>query len=232
MNKDIKTMLELQSLWDKILESESIIQRTRNSIEFWENKVDLSKKEISSSGEMLKRLKNDSKSGELNLLEIDSKIKKLDSQQYSLKNAKEIDALSNELSALKSEKNNLEESVIALLDNVENLEKKQHILTEELYDLEKQSNSDIKVLEIKINEHTKNINEIKAEFDSIIKSLAPQYFQRFQKLLGSKGGKAIVLVNNEVCAGCNYSIPASIANDTANDAKVVNCTNCGRFLYR
>jgi predicted nucleic acid-binding Zn-ribbon protein len=232
MNKDINIMLELQGLWDKILESESIISITQKSIDFWKEKVILSKKEISSSSEALKKLKNDSKTGELNLLEIDTKIKKLDAQQYTLKNQKEVDALNNELTALKSEKNNLEESLIGLIDNVENCESRLKILSEELIDLEKQSDSDISVLETKIEEHKKNIMGIKSEFDLLVKSLNQQYFQRFQKLLGSKGGKAIVLVNKEVCAGCNFSIPASLANDCGNDLKVVNCTNCGRFLYR
>ena len=80
-------------------------------------------------------------------------------------------------------------------------------------------------------EHSREImNNNQQEFDLKINELDKSLKPKFMKLINSKG-TAISEINDEICSGCNFKIPSSLAVDAAKDDKVSACSNCGRFIY-
>jgi hypothetical protein len=52
---------------------------------------------------------------------------------------------------------------------------------------------------------------------------------RFDKFLG-RGKKAVALVQNGICKGCQIQIPIGLVNALILGASACTCGNCGRYL--
>jgi len=231
MNTDITIMIELQEFWNKILEFQKSIARLKKTILFWERELSDFKKKVAAISDNITLNKMELKKYELELSATDDKLKKLYLRKDEVKNEREIKALEMEISDAENSKNTLEDKILSKIDEIEQFEKNFISMGDELVNKEKQVSDDL----IKINEEielmNKKIKKNEAEFNSLYGSLSTAVSQKFMKLLNSKEGKAISLINGEICTGCNFKLPPSVSIDAMNKEKLVSCTNCGRFIY-
>ena len=51
----------------------------------------------------------------------------------------------------------------------------------------------------------------------------------YERIRKRYGGRVVVQVINEFCGGCYVKLPSELA--TRGKTEVLNCPNCGRFLY-
>lgn len=231
MNKDIKVMIELQRYWDNVLRGRNDIEKSEKSILHWKKQVDEKAKELSQIEEKIKETKVIIKQKEIELSENDEQIKKLNKRRDIVKNEKEMTAIDHEFANVKSLKDNLESELINLFDFLGDKESEVVKLKTELNEVEKQSLKDITDLKGKISHFNSLIDENQQHFDESINNMSPETKMRFLKLIKSQNGKAIAMIEGEICGVCNFQIPFNIIQDVLKDNNIVNCTNCGRFLY-
>lgn len=231
MNKDIKLMIELQRYWDNILRGRNDIEKSEKSILHWKKQVDEKAKELSKLEEKIKETKVIIKQKEIELSENDEQIKKLNKRRDIVKNEKEMTAIDHEFANVKSVKDNLEGELINLFDFLGDKESEVVNRKTELNDIEKQSLKDIADLKERINHINSLIDENQQHFDESVNNLSPETKMRFLKLIKSQNGKAIAIIEREICGVCNFQIPFNLIQDVLKDNNIVNCTNCGRFLY-
>ena len=233
MNKDIETMIELQRCWDNVLRAVNEIEKAKNSIGKLHKELDEKKKSYTDLESEIKNTKMEIKQKEVDLAEKDEKAKKLESRRNNLKTEKELAALKKELENLNSERGTLEEKLIELFDNLEEKQSALKINEGELAGLSKQAGEQIKNLEDRIGNFTASHDENKNSFDALIGNLPPAVSSRFIRYAQSGNGKGISLIDRQdICGGCNFKIPAHLAQEASKNDKIVNCTNCGRFIYR
>ncbi len=232
MNDDIRKMIELQELWNQVLQSRSIIERSQKSIQHWDKQVSELEEKAASLKKDLKQRRAELDSSELELSEIEQKVSNLENRRVQLKTQKEVDAIDHELQKNNTDKNTLEEKMINLMEMIDNLEKDSADVANELDDVRKQAGEDIKMLQEKIQSAIEDEQEKKQKFDEGVNELSAEYRSRFLKLSGATHGKAIVPIDGEICQGCNFQVPVSIVVELGDNEKPVICTNCGRFIYR
>ncbi|MCU0847282.1 MAG: C4-type zinc ribbon domain-containing protein [Spirochaetes bacterium] len=224
-------MIELQEFWNKILEFQKSIGRLKKSSLFWEKELSDFKKKIASLSDNITFNKMELKKFELELAATDDKLKKFHLRKDEVKNEREIKALEMEIDEAENSKDALEDKILSKIDEIEHLEKNSISVSDELIIKEKQVSDDL----LKINEEIEIMNQKimknKSEFDSLYGSLSAAVSLKFMKLLNSKEGRAISLINGEICTGCNFKLPPSVSMDAMNKEKLVSCTNCGRFIY-
>lgn len=231
MNKEITIMIELQHFWDNVLKCEAEIERSKKSIKTWEQRLKEITSKVESSEMEIKNLKLTLKKNELDLEEVDAKIKKVEERINQLKSEREIEAQNNELILLNDNKDKLEGVILELL---EKLEKSEHILIDlrnQLSESDKQIKEDIISLNTKISENLKESEIFRNKYNDLLVDLSPQNKSRFSKLISSKDGVAIAVLNGETCSRCNFQIPSSIALSASTGKTIETCTNCGRFIY-
>jgi len=232
MNKDIKIMIELQAFWQVILQERKNIERFNKSIDFWKTELVGKKKTRTDIQSRIMELKNRQKTGELELHVSEEKIKKLEHKKTIIQTQKEFSAVDNEITTVRAEKNALEDSIIVLMDLIDTEEKTLASIDAELPAMEKQVGNDIEMLKSDIDKSEEIIKLNQAHFDALIKDLNPALQGKFSKLLNSKNGIAIAEVSGDVCTGCNFVIPAALTLDATKSDKTINCTNCGRYIYK
>jgi predicted nucleic acid-binding Zn-ribbon protein len=232
MNKDITLMIELQRYWDNVLRCRGDIEKSEKSILHWKDQLKAKSDEILALEGNIKNIKVSINEKETELSEKDEQIKKLEKRKDVIKNEKEVTALEHEFIKIKTDKDNLENELINLFDYLKQKEDELKVFKIESAESEKQSLLDIKELEDRINRFQVSISENQNKFDSNIDQLSAAVKTRFSKLIKSQNGKGIAIITGENCGVCNFQIPFNLIQDALKESNIVNCSNCGKFLYK
>ncbi len=232
MNEQIKIMIELQQIWDNILKNRDNISRCQGKLIKMEDDLKKKRDEINKLGEYIKKLKNSIKSHETDLLDKDTKNKKLLERKELVKSERELDALSSELVNVQHYRDELETAILQFFDDLEKYEEKFSISESELHASEKTAAEDSINLQNMIEQYQGRIDENQKKFDELIVNIQPQFRSKFTKLLLSKTGIAVGVLTGEVCSSCNFQVPPYLAKEAGMNNDPVTCSNCGKFIYK
>ena len=231
MNKDLALMIELQHLWDRMLDAKEQAERCSKSITHWEQDIRDRTRALDNLTTQIKNLKGTIKTSELDLSALDDRIHKQEERRNMLKSSREIDALENELIKARDDKSILEDSLLSSFDELETKE------TALVKDKEESASRDIKARQ-DIDELKKKLAELEAGSKSLEneilareEGLSPVVRSRFKKQVSTRGSKGVAELKGEVCGNCNTQIPSSLATEVSRGDSLVICTNCGRYLY-
>jgi predicted nucleic acid-binding Zn-ribbon protein len=159
------------------------------------------------------------------------KIKKLETQQTSIKKIEEFNAITKEIATLEREKGSFEQTLSNLVDKKaaeeEIFEKTKNSLAE--------SDQSNKTLEEEIKETIHEINKeglvLKAERDELVKTADSQMFSIYERLLKNKKDRVVVPIENRTCTGCHITLTAQHENLVRKGEKLVFCEHCSRIHF-
>jgi len=231
MNKNVGIMLEIQRFWKMIADSKEVVLRQQKSKIFWQKELVDAEKIFNNLSESKKKIALLVKNHELELADIEKKIKISEEKKLSVKSEKEFEAISNELLLLKEKNNTIEDQLLKYLDTEEDNKKNLDIATKTLEEKRIQSKKDLEQIEIKIKSEKIKQKEYNKKIEQLSPELLQEYRVRFLKLLQSKKGIAIAKVERNACTGCNFEIPSSLVLKSKDDKHIAICTNCGRYIY-
>jgi len=225
-------MIQLQRFWDGVLLARDEIARAGKSIDFWKKQVADTEKSLALLESRIKTMKSAIKQKEIELSQKDEKSTKLEARKTAVKNERELAALESEKHTLDGERTALEEKVLMEMEELDGASAEEKRLSGELDGMKVQAEKDILMLQGRIAENRKAMEENQAAYDALLVELTPPFRAKFHKLTESAGGKAIVRLDGETCEGCRFQIPLNFVLDAAKSDRVVNCTHCGRFIYK
>lgn len=229
--EQLKLLIELQGLDSHIFkmesELESMPQKMKQMDEaFKEKSVNLKKAEDDLKALQVKRKE---KEGDLEAKE--GTIKKYQTQLYQVKTNKEYSALQQEIERVRADNSIIEEEIIKILDQMD----AENVRIAKEKDLLKQE-------EGKLNEEKKRLNDevvrVKTELENVVsqrKLLAEKVdkdiLKKYERIVKSKDGLAVVPVANDACQGCFRVMPPQVINEINMRQGLVVCENCARILY-
>jgi hypothetical protein len=231
LKEQIKLLVELQELDTQIFKLESdlaFIPETikRREEEFKEKSADLKKLEDAQKSLLMKRKE---KEGALESKE--GMIKKYQQQLNQVKTNKEYSALQEEIGRVRADNSIIEEAILNIFDEIDagnkNVAKEKEFL---------------KCEEAKFNEEKRKFAEEEALMKSSLEILKKQreelaakvdknILKRYDRIIKSKDGLAVVTIVNEVCQGCFRTLPPQVTNEVKMNSELVFCDNCARILY-
>jgi len=229
MSPEIYTMLELQSIWDKVLAAKNEITRSRHAIDFWRNEMKAMEAKMADLRSRVNQLKTNIKQKELELHDVEARIQFLDSRKNSLKSQREFDSMITELETLNQKKDEIENSMLQYMEDVDAIENELSVLQQEMPKRLNQIENDVEELQNKLELLQKEAEDNASQFNKQMTELPPDLRARFAKVIETKGN-GIVPLENGICMGCHFQVPVYVKDEVAK-SKAVTCTNCGRFLY-
>jgi uncharacterized protein len=232
MNNDIKTMLDLQQYWDKILASRTAIEKASETIRSLEKDLAEIKNRLVSMHKNIMELKSSIKQQELTLSEMGSRTKKLEERKRIIQTEKELHAIEKEIDVIKFDIGNLEEKTLLIIDDLDGKEKEYKVLEQSANEKGRRLDDEKNKTAVETTRHDEIIKSNLDKFNLLIEELPSLYKSKFLKMINSRDGKGIARVEGEICGFCNFKIPAFLAIDASKDEKVVICTNCGKYIYR
>ena len=206
----------------------------KNNVELTQlkNKYSLNEIEINGLIKTIDAKKNELQNNENRVKNNTFNLKELDEALYDGKvtDFKQLDYLNKEKDKIKDLLETIEAEVISLIDetnelmiNLNNLKKNTNLTIRAINKYNKNNstlynemNDKIKIVEDKIEEHTKEINE--------------NVLKRY-KTLRKNRGRGIVSVINNVCTGCNMMVPSYLHEKIRSKNEILYCESCGRILY-
>jgi predicted nucleic acid-binding Zn-ribbon protein len=231
MLKALKTILEIQELDMQMIQ----LMRLRNErLKDLGNiqgvKSDLKEKALAKEQDILETKKN-CRLMEGEVSEVLAKIKKLETQQSSIKKVEEFNALSQEMSQADRERAAKEQRLSDLLDRLAAEEDALKHIKESLESTTESS----KVLEQEIGESIHQINEegrvLKGQRDKLVKLADPEVFRIYERLLRNKKDRVVVPIENRCCSGCHIMLTAQDENMVRKGERIVFCEHCSRIHY-
>jgi predicted nucleic acid-binding Zn-ribbon protein len=232
MNKDITIMIELQRYWDVVLSQKTEIERAKKNILQWQTENSEKQTKVKQALDYNKALTLKIKENETALDSLDSKIKKLEEKRLLLKSEKELKSLENEVQTSRDEKSTLEDELLELIDKQEDIETKTNKLQQTASEFDEQVQKDIQYINDKIKSYEAEIAKYEEKFDSLFESLSQMHKSKFKKLISAKEGKGIAELEGVFCGCCRFSIPEYLVRDVEDRNSIVNCSHCGRFIYK
>jgi len=175
------------------------------------------------------QLKRKEKEGALSGKE--EQVKKLQSQLSQLKTNKEYSAMQHEINAHKVDKSLIEDVILTLMDDIDKakikIEKEKELLSQEEVKLNQQQ----KLVKAQLEEIEKKLQQLEIGRQVITPQVDPSTLKKYEKILRSKNGLAIVGIGSNACQGCNMNLPPQVINQVHLKKEFIICESCTRFLY-
>ncbi|MFN7140460.1 MAG: zinc ribbon domain-containing protein, partial [Limisphaerales bacterium] len=77
----------------------------------------------------------------------------------------------------------------------------------------------------------KDLEELTSTREQLAGAVDEATRARYERLLKTKGGNAVVGIQHGVCGGCRLKFPHQIVLSCKKGEELVTCPNCGRILY-
>jgi len=227
----INILIKLQDIDAQIyrLNEEKLVKPqeiARLDTEFKEKTADLKKAEEKFTALQLKKKE---KEGALSTKE--DQIRKFQTQLSQIKTNKEYSAMQHEIESHKADKSITEDEILVLMDEIDraklDVAKEKEILGQE----ESQLKEKQKQVKIQLEEIDKDLQRLAVDRQVILPQADAAVLKKYEKILASKNGLALVAVNGDACQGCHMNLPPQVINQIKLKHELIICENCTRFLY-
>jgi len=178
-----------------------------------------------------KKLLTEIRKVELEVETIRQNIAKLREQQFQLKSNEEFKALNSEISHMTGEIKKFEDQAIILMEQGEEIQKKEIKARSELTAFEMTIKERLSALDSRKSNLEAEVRQLTSERANITKDIANEHMRVYNRIIENKKDQALVLVENSTCAGCHMHLPAQVICDIKKWSSLVTCSFCGRILY-
>ena len=166
--------------------------------------------------------------------EIDDLVTKLTTAEEKLyggriSNPKELTSLQHEVDGLKARRNQLEDELLEIMDQVEVATLSVATLSNELKTMETEWDSQQQHLSAEMEQLKTTLSDLGHKWELLSARFDPQAVELYQKLKKQKG-EAVAKVEQGVCQGCRISL-TTIEMQRARSGSLVQCSSCGRILF-
>ncbi len=170
---------------------------------------------------------------ELEMRSLTNKIASVEDRLYSghIKNPKELANLQGEVQYLKRRKGELEDQLLESMIEVEESEASVTEQRERLARLEGKWQEAQARLSAEREELINRLGQLKAERTGLQKIIGASDLALYEDLRRRRSGRAVALLQGELCRGCGVTIPTSQAQQARQGEALTLCSSCERILY-
>lgn len=169
---------------------------------------------------------------ELQLAGTEAKQRKIEGDLYGgrVSNPKELSSLQEELGMLARTRDQLEDQILALLDQVEVLREQASSAEAARTALEQRLAAHLAEYEAARSRLDSEIDALTAERAAAAARVEARLLRRYQGIAAQEGGLGIVPIHQGRCGGCHNALPTDFVA-RVRDGQIVICERCRRILY-
>jgi predicted nucleic acid-binding Zn-ribbon protein len=156
--------------------------------------------------------------------------KKFQSQLPNVKKNEEYQALLHEIAAVKQRRSDIETKVLELMEEEDAAQKEKPVADKALADAEREVADRVAGVDREEGVKKGELEAIEARRRAALEGLPPQIRSRYERIHGSRDGRAVVAIQNGACGGCFRAQPPQALQDARRGDRVLMCEGCGRML--
>ena len=224
-------LVELQGLDTQILRREKDLLDMPENIKRLDEEFKTKMTNLKALEDNVKSLQVKRKEKENELGTKEESIKKLQTQLYQLKTNKEYTTMQEEIGRIKADNSLIEEDILKIFDEVD-IENQKIAKEKEFLKGEEEK---LKEEKRKVEEETKRISmeleSLKSQRNTLAEKIDKSVLVRYDRIIKSKDGLAVVPVADGSCQGCFRILPPQVIHEIRMKKDLVICENCARILY-
>ena len=148
-----------------------------------------------------------------------------------VKNPKELGSLSHEVDLERQQISKLEDQALANMDALDEASAALKAAESRLAETERSWKAEQAALQAEHDELSGRIASLTSQRAEIAASVEPADMKGYELLRRSRGGLAVVSVEQRSCLGCRIALTLNVVQRARSGQELVTCQNCGRFLY-
>ncbi|MDY0360209.1 MAG: C4-type zinc ribbon domain-containing protein [Desulforegulaceae bacterium] len=224
-------MIRLQAYDKKIIELEKVLEEVDDEIIVLEQNFLNEEKKLHELKELRLEKKKIYNMYDSDFESNNQRIEKYEQHLKKLASPKDYRALQREVDETKKLNDEIQESLLNLLEEIEAFDLSIKEKEASLVQLKSLTDSQKQEVLKKAENETKEKEELTAKKNEISKNLDPKIKEIYYDTLKKSGGVAIVPVVNQVCNGCFLRIPPQILIEIKKANELIYCPRCHRIVY-
>lgn len=156
--------------------------------------------------------------------------RKYEAQQPSVKTNDEYQALSHQINGCKDKRSELETQVLMQMEAEDRLASERPAIEAALKRAEGERDAQAALVAREEAVENEALAAIEAQRGEAMAALAPATRSRYERIHGSKDGRAVVALVKNACGGCFRSQPPQVIQEAKKRDRVLLCDGCGRIL--
>ncbi len=163
---------------------------------------------------------------------LDSKVKEIEERLYGgrISNPKELDGLEKDVQMHKRRRNEMDDTLLAMMETIEAATRQAARATTALENLEATRALEVAQLEREHGSINRRMEELNREREQARALLDAATLRQYDQLRRTKGGRAVAQARNDSCGVCGVTVPTGLLNRVHGGDEIVLCTSCGRML--
>lgn len=227
---------ELDRLWAlKDLDERAVALRAELK-RFPEQRATL-ERAVSEQGAKLERHRAQVSAGQLRRRELEREIDSLTAQErkyqgqtYAVKKNEEYRALLDEIEGVKKKRSDLETEVLMTFEAEERLASQRAEAERALQAAQREAAERTSHIDAEERADRERLEAIEAERARHIGGLPPATRSRYERIVHSRDGRAVVAILKGACGGCFRNQPPQVLQEARRRDRLLTCEGCGRLV--
>jgi predicted nucleic acid-binding Zn-ribbon protein len=179
----------------------------------------------------VKQIESERKQRDLEVEAKKTQIEKYANQQLQTRKNEEYKALTHEIEMAKEAIFKIEDAEIVLMEQAESAQKEVVRATAAANEAKKLADSQIAELGQREENFKKELAALQSGRADLAAAVDEVARSRYDRLLKSKGGTAVVGIEHSACGGCHMKLQQQLIVSAQSQKEIVTCSSCGRILY-
>ncbi len=231
MKKEIKMLIDLQSFEDIISNLTDSLEKIPLQIKKLEEELSENKKEVENIKNGIAQTTKAYNEFDAKIKDNTERVKKNDNDLMSVKTNKEYNAILKAIENLKLANSDMEDKMIAYLDEMEAENKKLKASKEKLAEAIKKVESKKTILEKDLKQKKEKLHKTVEKKEMKTNALSHSILAIYNNIKKIKGNKVITSAVDGVCNGCNLNLPIQEYIKIQKSELIGFCPNCQRIIY-
>ena len=231
MEEKLKVLIALQDCDIQIKTIKKETDEAPLKIQQLKNEFEVAEKGHQEIREQIETREKDKRTLEREIEELGNKIDKSNVKLDGIKSNKEYQAVLKEIDDLNREKNQLEDKVLEVMEELDGFMEKDKEYHKESQEREKIFNIEKKKIEDDVKALEKTLEGLKVKREAICIDVEKSLLDKYNFLREKKQGIALSSVTKSVCNTCHMNIPPQKFNELVRGDELMTCPYCNRIIY-
>jgi uncharacterized protein len=231
MNDALRQLIQLQEL---MIATESLDEKMRavpGEVALLEKALLEAQEEARAERARLDELQKDRRKLEMELMGVESKIKKYQDQLLEVKTNKEYQAMLHEIESVKGQRAELDEKILLEMEEADRRGAAFKALEASIKEKERDTQTGKARLTQQLEALQKERTAVLEERDRLMAMIPGEYLEPFTRVARQRKGLALVAVRGELCEGCHVRVMPKLIQEVRRSTGLIACDSCKRFLY-
>ena len=231
MKQELLQLVRLQDLMRRAEADGQKIAAVPASVARLEKELLGAQEEVDRESARLEELQKDRRKLEGDLMAVETRIEKFQSQLQEVKTNKEYQAMLREIETCRSERARLDERILLEMEESDQHSAVFRQVEERLEAKRRDTEQGKRRLADEVERMKREKAELETERDQIASTIHASFLDPFMKVARQRKGVALVPVEEELCGGCHVRVMPTLIQQIRRATSLIACDSCRRFLY-